>query len=605
MQVGDGVWSVETGDATEGTRYGLRADGPWSPEDGLFFDPAKLLVDPYATQIDRPFRYDARLSAGRSEAIDTAFLTPKAILRPIAPRPVPPAPPRFRPGGFIYEVPVKAFTCLHPEVPERLRGTVAALADPAIIAHLVKLGVDAVELMPITAWIDERHLQPLGLRNAWGYNPVAMMALDPRICPGGIDELRVTVAALHDAGVGVILDLVLNHTGESDIGGPTLSMRGLDNRAYYRHDAESRLVNDTGCGNTLACDHPATRRLLADTLRHFVTQAGVDGFRFDLATVLGRTPAGFDPDAPLLRDMRQDPVLADRILIAEPWDVGPGGYRLGEFGAPFLEWNDRFRDKVRRFWRGEAGMLGEFATALAGSQDVFAGPMTRTVNFIAAHDGFTLADVTAYRTKRNLANGEEDRDGHDENHSWNNGVDGPSEDEPIAAARRVDVMALLGALFASRGTIMLTAGDEFGRSQKGNNNAYAQDNEITWLDWRNRDADLEAHCARLSAMRHAHPEISDPMFLRGLEAGSGDVTWLKPDGSQMAPGDWTAADALAMALAGRAGGHSVVLVNRTTQPVAFDLSGLGGARVLASRGVTVLSISKPPLRSRDLGPKGM
>ncbi len=289
--------------------------------------------------------------------------------------------------------------------------------------------------------------------------------------------------------------------------------------------------------------------------------------------------------------MRQDPVLADRLLIAEPWDVGPGGYRLGEFGAPFLEWNDRFRDKVRQFCRGESGMLGEVATALAGSQDVFKGPVTRTVNFVAAHDGFTLADITAYETKRNAANGEDNRDGHDENHSWNNGVEGPSDDGAIVAARRADALALLGALFASRGAIMLTAGDEFGRSQQGNNNAYAQDNEITWLDWRNRDTELEAYCVRLSALRRAHPEISDPTFLLGSEAGADDVRWLRPGGAQMTPDDWAQADAVAMALAGPEGWRSVVLINQTSQLVAFDLSSVGGGRVLAGRGVLILAMN--------------
>ena len=372
--LGDGAWSAHVPGLRPGARYGLRADGPWAPRDGALFDPAKLLVDPHALELDRPFVWDPRLALPRDGAVDTADLVPKAVVTD--PVPAVAAPPLFRPGGLIYEVPVRAFTMLHPDVPEPLRGTVAALAHPAVIEHLVRLGVDAVELMPVTAWIDERHLAPLGLRNAWGYNPVALMAVDPRLCPGGVDELRATVAALRDAGIGTILDLVFNHTGESDAEGPTLSLRGLD-AAYYRRGPDGALINDTGCGNTLDCAHPATRRLVLDSLRHFVAHAGVDGFRFDLAPVLGRDAEGFDPDAPLLRDITTDPLLADRVLIAEPWDVGPGGYRLGAFRPPFLEWNDRARDRIRRFWRGDPGALGDFATALAGSDDVFAPPATR------------------------------------------------------------------------------------------------------------------------------------------------------------------------------------------------------------------------------------
>ncbi|PJN94429.1 glycogen debranching enzyme GlgX, partial [Amaricoccus sp. HAR-UPW-R2A-40] len=404
---------------------------------------------------------------------------------------VPPAPPVFRPGGLVYELPVRPFTMLHPDVPPELRGTVAALAHPAILDHLTRLRVDAVELMPITAWIDERHLGPLGLVNGWGYNPVAMMALDPRLCPGGMAELRETTAALRAAGIGVILDVVFNHTGESDVFGPVLSMRGLDARAYYWHAPDGSLVNDTGCGNTLACQNPVVRALILDTLRHFVGQAGIDGYRFDLAPIMGRTATGFDPDAPLLREMLADPLLADRVLIAEPWDIGPGGYQLGRFPERFLEWNDAYRDRARRFWRGDRHMLGDFVTALAGSADVFDPPATRSVNFIAAHDGFTLADMTAYRHKHNEANGEQNHDGHNENHSWNHGVEGATDDPAVQAARHHDLRALLGTLFASRGTIQLTAGDEFGRSQRGNNNAYAQDNALTWLDWEGRDRDLE------------------------------------------------------------------------------------------------------------------
>ena len=439
---------------------------------------------------------------------------------------MPPAPPRFARGGLIYELNARAFTMLHPDIPAAQRGTVAALAHPSVIAHLQKLHVSAVELMPITAWIDERHLPPLGLTNAWGYNPVAAMALDPRLCPGGVAELRETVAALHAAGIGVLLDLVLNHTGESDVHGPVLSLRALDNAAYA-HEPNGALINDTGCGNTLNFGHPAVRALALATLRHFVRHCGVDGFRFDLAPVLARGP-GFDPAAPFFAELAADPQLADRVLIAEPWDIGPGGYQLGQFPANWLEWNDRFRDDVRRFWRGDVG-VGLLATRLAGSADLF-GPDCRSVNFLAAHDGFTLADCVAYEHRHNHANGEDNRDGHGENFSWNHGCEGPSHDPRVNAARAEDLRAMLGTLFASTGTVMLTAGDEFGRTQHGNNNAYCQDNAAFWLDWAGRDTALEDHVAALSAARAAR-RAEFAQFPQGGE-------WLAPSGAAMTVADW-------------------------------------------------------------------
>ncbi|MBB5223454.1 glycogen operon protein [Amaricoccus macauensis] len=570
-----GQFSTTVQDAGPGTRYGFRADGPFDPERGHRFDPAKLLVDPYAVTLDQPFHYNARLAAPRADGTDTAALMPKAVVTALPDLAAAP-PPLFRPGGFIYEVAVRPFTHLHPEVPEALRGTVAALGHPAILDHLVRLGVDAVELMPITAWIDERHLPPLGLTNGWGYNPVAFMALDPRICPGGIGELAATVAALRSVGIGTILDVVFNHTGESDRFGPTLSLRGLDNATYFRHLTDGTLVNDAGTGNTLACEHPVTRRLILDTLRHFVGRAGVDGFRFDLAPILGRDAGGFSRDADLFRDIAGDPLLADRVMIAEPWDIGPGGYQLGQFPDGWLEWNDRYRDRVRRFWRGDRHMLGEMATALAGSSDVFSPPATRSVNFIAAHDGFSLGDLVAYAGKHNEANGEENRDGHGENFSWNHGHEGPTDDAGIVAARRHDVMALLATLFASRGTIMLTAGDEFGRSQNGNNNAYAQDNALTWLDWDGRDRELEAFTAELAATRRACPQIAGPELLSGEPGTDGlaDALWLTPTGTPMTAPDWEAAEAGALAMVlSRDGRRVAVLLNRTADEVSFHLPG--------------------------------
>ncbi|HTO29846.1 MAG TPA: glycogen debranching protein GlgX [Pararhizobium sp.] len=575
MQRGeDGVHSLTVADALAGTRYGFRAWGAYDPDQGLWFDPAKLLVDPYATELDRPFHYNPRLSAFGD---DTADLVPKAIVA-IHPS-IPLQPPLVQTGGLIYEIAVRPFTMLHPDIPEPLRGTVGALAHPSIIAHLKQIGVSAVELMPITAWIDERHLPPLGLTNGWGYNPIAFMALDPRLVPGGVVELRDTVKALHDAGIGVILDLVFNHSGESDRLGATLSMRGLDNHTYYRHatDRPGELINDTGTGNTIACDHPVVRQLILDSLRHFVLSAGIDGFRFDLGSILGRDMDGFRSDAALLTEMLADPVLKDRLLIAEPWDIGPGGYQLGNFPAPFLEWNDRARDDLRRSWRGDRHIVGDLATALAGSSNIFSrngGERTRSVNFIAAHDGFTLMDLVSYAGKHNEANGEDNRDGHNDNQSWNNGVEGETDDPEVLTFRRRDVMALLSTLFATRGTIMLTAGDEAGRSQRGNNNAYCQDNEITWVDWPALDPALIAHTALLGQIRARFDVFSETAFFNG----NGDVEWLRLDGQPMTTGDWEspATDNLVMLLAT---GDTVqnrktrlaVVINRSHAPHPFHL----------------------------------
>ncbi|MET0587158.1 MAG: glycogen debranching protein GlgX [Novosphingobium sp.] len=515
-------WVTEFEFNLSGVRYGYRAEGEWDPGRGLWFDPAKLLVDPYAIELDHRFIQDPRLA---QFGANTSDIVPKGLVPAALPEVLRRAP-RFDRAGLIYELNVRGFTMQHPAVPDYLRGTVAALAHPAVISHLQKLHVTAVELMPIVAWIDERHLPPLGLTNAWGYNPVAPMALDPGLCPGGIEELRETVATLHSAGIGVILDIVLNHTGESDIFGGVLCLRGLDDAAYSR-EPDGHLINDTGCGNTLDFANPAVRTLALDTLRHFVRHAGVDGFRFDLAPIMARGPA-FAADAPIFAEIAADPWLADRLLIAEPWDIGPGGYQLGKFPANWLEWNDRFRDDVRRFWRGEEG-VGVLASRISGSADIF-GPDCRSVNFLAAHDGFTLADTVAYKGRHNWANGENNRDGHGQNFSWNNGIEGPSDDPEVLSRRRADLKAMLETLFASTGTIMLTAGDEFGRSQQGNNNAYAQDNPLGWIDWNARDHDLERHVAALSAWRSAHIE----WFSSFPEEG----TWNRLDGPRMSVSDW-------------------------------------------------------------------
>jgi glycogen operon protein len=573
----------------EGARYGYRADGIYAPDNGLWFDPSKLLVDPYAKQLDRPFRHDPRLG---TYGEDTQHLMPKAIVtRDVK---VKPRKPLFRSGGFIYEVAVKPFTILHPDIPEEQRGTVAALAHPSIIAHLKRIGVDAVELMPITAWIDERHLPPLGLHNGWGYNPVAFMALDPRLVPGGMAELRDTVGKLQAEGIAVILDLVFNHTGESDRYGTTLSLRGLDNLSFYHRlpNRPGELVNDTGTGNTVACDHPYVRRLIIDSLRHFVLGAGIDGFRFDLAPVLGRTATSFEGHGATLSAILADDVLADRIMIAEPWDIGPGGYQLGNFPPPFLEWNDRVRDDLRCYWRGDDYKAGALATALAGSSDIFSrngGTGTRSVNFLAAHDGFTLKDLVSYSRKHNEANGEENRDGHNENHSWNNGVEGETRYEGIRIRRREDLMALISTLFATRGSIMLTAGDEGGRTQRGNNNAYCQDNDITWVDWKALDEELIAHTAFVAALRKRFTVFSEAGFF----SGNGDLDWISPSGQPMTVGEWETPSLSTLGMLLSTGDRSsrkqtrlAVLFNRSDRRQIFSLpsSDKSSWRILTAEG---------------------
>ena len=510
----------------EGQRYGLRADGPWAPGAGHRFDPAKLLVDPLARRLDRPFLFDAALTLGRDNAVDTARLVPKAIaadaLAPLEPSPV-------STPGLIYELGVKAHTMRDERVPAELRGTLGALACPHVIDRLVRLGVTHVELLPIAAWIATSN--------------------------------------------GVILDVVYNHTGESDQFGPILSMRGLDNALYYRHAADGSLINDAGCGNSLDGTQPVVVALIVEALRRCVLEAGVEGFRFDLATSLARRPEGFDLNAPLLAAISTDSVLRDRLLIAEPWDIGPGGYQLGRFPRGWLEWNDRYRDDVRRFWRGNFHAAGDLATRLAGSADIFerVGRSPReSINFIAAHDGFTLRDLVSHSAKSNLANGEHNRDGNDAEICWNNGIEGETGDAAVIERRKADVRALLATLFLSLGTPMLTAGDEFGRTQDGNNNAYAQDNATTWADWAKADDTLAAFVAGLVRLRAQNPALTDNVFLTGRAAGDAtcpDVVGLRAEATPMRDDDWGRADFIAMTRAGQSGGRLHLAFNRSHEDV--------------------------------------
>ena len=454
-------------------------------------------------------------------------------------------PPAGEPGHkriapealVIYELNLRGFSRLNPAIPEAARGTFAGLAHPASIEHLAKLGVTAVEIMPADPFIDDRHMPPLGLSDAWGYNSVVFGSPDPRLAPGGWADVRAATDALHAAGMEAILDVVFNHNGESDQLGPTLSFRGLDNQAWFRLDPNNPelYVNDTGTGNCLALDRPLVIEMAIGALKRWMIYGGFDGFRFDLATTLGRRDTGFDPEAPFFQALAADPVLANARLIAEPWDIGPGGYRLGQFRPAFADWNDRFRDAARRFWRGDPGLRGEIATRMAGSRDVFgraAAPSTG-VNFVVVHDGFTLRDLVSYDRKHNEANGENNRDGTDNNNSWNHGVEGPSDDPAIVEARSRDERNLLTLLLASRGTPMLSMGSELGFSQGGNNNAYAQDNATSAIDWRAADASLIAFTTRLIAVRRANAALSRDAFLTGSPFDASqlpDVEWRDANG---------------------------------------------------------------------------
>ena len=559
-----------------GARYGLRADGPYDPDQGLFFDPHKLLVDPYARHLDRVFVRSPRLRLAREDAVDTASLVPKAIIRGIAEKKA--KPRRKKIPNLFYELNVRGFSMRHPSVQGPLRGTVAALTTKRVIDHFKYIGVDTVQLMPTAAWIDEGHLPALGLTNAWGYNPVAYFAVDPRLVPRGPQELRVMTDAYRKAGINVILDVVYNHTGEGDQQGPILSMMGLDPQTYYRWveaDGKKHLVNDTGTGNTLRCDHPAVQRLVIESLRYYVEELGVAGFRFDLATILGRDPA-FNPEAEMLKKIKADPVLSQVILVAEPWDPGPGGYAVGKFGQEFQEHNDTYRDEIRAFWKGEGSKIGALAGKISGSAEIFdvAGRKPHHgVNMLAVHDGFTLRDLVSYHDKHNEANGEDNKDGHNNNQSWNCGVEGETDDEGINAARKRDVRAMLATLFLSRGTPLIQQGDEMYRTQQGNNNAYAQDNEITWVDWEAADGALVDFVAAINTFRKAHPAISHDHWLTGQDRnGVRDVAWLHPDGREMNEGDWNDAGASVLGMHVRYKDDEVLVwFNRRVEPVVARL----------------------------------
>ena len=550
------IWHLRVDGMKAGQRYGYRVHGPYAPEEGHRFNPHKLLIDPYARAWDGRLRWsDAlmgyRIGSNRGDLSydtrDSAFAVPKSVV--VDERAMPAlakGPTRTLAESVIYEAHVKSLTMRNLAVPPNARGLYSGIAHPAMVDHLVKLGVTAVELLPVQGFFDDRFLVAKGLTNYWGYNTMGFFTPEPRYAARQPrQEFREMVWRLHQAGIEVILDVVYNHTGEGDELGPTLSFRGFDNRSYYRLAGGGRYyANDSGTGNALNTRHPMVLRMIADSLRHWVTHFGIDGFRFDLATSLGREPGGFDPGAGFFDVLRQDPVLAAVKLIAEPWDLGPGGYQLGGYPHPFAEWNDKYRDGVRRYWRGDAGMTPDLAKRILGSSENFdhdGRGASASVNFLTAHDGFTLQDVVSFTVKRNLANGEDNRDGHTENRSDNFGVEGPTTDALINAARSQRKRNMLATLLVSQGTPMILAGDELGHSQGGNNNAYAQDNETNWIDWAEADLALAAFAARLIALRFAHPVLRQQRFLHGRQRhreGLPDVIWRHADGREPQAAEW-------------------------------------------------------------------
>jgi isoamylase len=571
-----------------GQRYGYRVHGRWDPWTGARWNPAKLLLDPYARAVDGDFGAPAEAYGHVAEAYGQVRGRPQPELadtvrdeRDSAPR-VPkgvvvddPDIPHddHRPQipwaeSVLYELHVRGFTLRHPGVPERLRGTYAGLAHPAALAHLTRLGVTAVELLPVHQFAHEDHLLRRGLRDYWGYNSIGYFAPHAAYAAGGtrgqqVGEFKRMVRALHGAGIEVILDVVYNHTAEGNELGPTLSLRGIDNRAYYRLAENPRRYADyTGCGNTLNVVRPQALRLITDSLRYWVQEMGVDGFRFDLAAALARSPHEVDMLSPFMAVIAQDPVLRGVKLIAEPWDVGRGGYQVGAFPPLWTEWNDRYRDTVRDFWRGSLPDLRDLGYRLSGSSDLYGWGGRRpyaSVNFVTAHDGFTLRDLVSYAHKHNEANGEDNRDGTDDNRSQNCGAEGTSDDPAVLALRGRRIRAMLATLLLSTGVPMLVAGDEMGRTQGGNNNAYCQDNETSWIDWSLIGADgwreLFALATRLLRLRREHPVLRREAFFTGSPHGAEglrDLTWFTAGGEEMTEADWFAArGTLGMFLSGR------------------------------------------------------
>ncbi|MHA6346985.1 glycogen debranching protein GlgX [Roseivivax sp. CAU 1761] len=547
-----GVWFGYLPGIGPGQRYGYRVHGPYAPDQGHRFNPNKLLIDPYARQLsgllewnDALFGYD--VATGDDTTFDTrdsAPFIPKCFV----------TDPAYDWDAdralnipwrdtVIYEAHVKGLTMQREDVPADLRGTFAGLASEPMIEHLQKLGVTAIELLPVHSFLQDRHLVEKGLANYWGYNTLNFFAPERRYLRSGEwGEIKDAITRFHAAGIEVILDVVYNHTAEGSELGPTLSFRGIDNASYYLHGDNMRHCYDTtGCGNTVNVAHPMVLRMVLDSLRHWVQEMHVDGFRFDLASTLGREASGFEREGNFFAAIRQDPILAGVKLIAEPWDIGDGGYQVGGFPWPFREWNDKFRDDTRSFWRRDGGRKGALAERLTGSPVQFDHsnrPATSSINFVAAHDGFTLWDTVSYAEKHNEANGEDNRDGHDNNLSDNMGIEGETEDAGVMAARCRRARAMLSTLFLSRGVPMLLAGDEIGNSQSGNNNAYCQDSEIGWIDWATGRDGLAETVAELAALRRAHPILCGTRFANGTA-----IDWFDANGTEMSEGAWGDDDA--------------------------------------------------------------
>ncbi|HEV8331391.1 MAG TPA: glycogen debranching protein GlgX [Steroidobacteraceae bacterium] len=594
----DDVWHgfLPAPHGVPGLVYGLRVQGPYDPPHGLRYNGNKLLLDPYARALVGKFTWHAALLGhGESDRPDTADSAPYNYKARVIENTfdwgddiAPSVPWR---DSVIYELHVKGFTKLHPRVPERERGTYLGLARPEVIAHLKQLGVTAVELLPVQAFISEKFVADRGLANYWGYNSLAWFAPAPQYAlDDAVTEFKTMVKALHAAGIEVILDVVFNHTAEGNEAGPTLNLRGLDNATYYWLESKSpaQYVNRSGTGNTLALGHEATRDLVIDCLRYWVEEMRVDGFRFDLAAVLGRDNGRFRTDSPFFKALAASPSLRYVKLIAEPWDIGVEGYQLSHFPAGWAEWNDLYRDTMRGFWRGNPGILGNFAERFAGSSDLFRASgrrPTASINYVACHDGFTLYDTTAFNDKHNEANLEDSRDGHNHNLSWNCGIEGPTEDPAVTELRERQVRNLLATLLVSQGVPMLQAGDEFGRTQRGNNNAYCQDNEISWVDWNlaSRRVWLTAFVRQLLTLRKHAPGLRRDTFLKGarqVDREHKDVSWRHPLGHEMNAGDWHDENARALGVLighafadphGTPNGHLLFLCNTGDAPVDFCL----------------------------------
>ncbi len=615
----DGIWHGFLQGLKTGQLYGLRAEGPFEPAAGHRFNPAKLLIDPYARELvgDKShlsmeggsFINDAGHEV--THPLDNAHRVPKARVVDLATElsagaNITPGPKLSPDKTILYEAHVKGLTRLHPDLPEYLRGTYAGLASAPMLAHYERIGITTLCLLPVQLHIDERHLLALGLSNYWGYNTLGFFMPEPGYASAPMesvrDEFRAMVDQLHRHGLEVVLDVVYNHTAETDAKGPTLSWRGLDNASSYALDSAGHYLNPTGCGNALNMGEPHNVRWVMDSLRWWVQAFGVDGFRFDLATTLARDPLlnhQFHPGAALLTAIAQDPVLSRVKLIAEPWDIGPGGYQVGQFPCGWQEWNDRFRDTTRSFWLGHGSTPGQMARSLTGSSDFFAhhgrSPLA-SINMITAHDGFNLADLTSYRERHNEANGEHNRDGHSQNYSDNAGVEGPSDDAAVLQQRAILQRALLSTLLLSQGTPQLLASDEMGHSQLGNNNAYCQDNPTTWLDWACADEAMVGFVAGLTGLRRRYPALRHTQWFRGQPAqslddgwrGGCDIVWLRPDGQPMTDGDWDNPDQ-----------NSFACVIEVAEPGVHQARATERVMLLLNAGHHTVPYSLPPGRWRS------